>query len=65
MLEQARKTGRLIILTQRGMSTAVILDIRRYQARVDELDELRDITRGTADADADRVLELEEARKGT
>ncbi len=63
MLEQIRESGRPIILTQRGRSTAVVLDIRRYQALVDELDELRDITRGIADADAARVVEHEEARK--
>ncbi|MBT3220533.1 MAG: type II toxin-antitoxin system Phd/YefM family antitoxin [Proteobacteria bacterium] len=63
MLAQVRESGRPIILTQRGRSTAVVLDIRRYQALVDELDELRDIARGIADADAGEVVEHDEARK--
>ena len=63
MLEQVRESGRPIILTQRGRSTAVVLDIRSYQALVDELDELRDITHGIADADVGRVVEHDEARR--
>ena len=63
MLDQIHLSKRPIILTQRGRSTAVVLDIRRYQAIIDELDELRDITRGIADADAARVVDHEEARK--
>jgi prevent-host-death family protein len=62
MLDQVRESGRPIILTQRGRSAAVVLDIRRYQALLDELDELRDITRGIADADAGRVHSRDEAR---
>jgi len=62
MLEQVRKSGRPIILTQRGRSAAVVIDIRSYQALLDELDELRDITRGIADVDAGRVLSHDDAR---
>jgi prevent-host-death family protein len=62
MLDQVRESGRPIILTQRGRSAAVVLDIRTYQSLLDELDELRDITRGIADADAGRVHEHAEAR---
>ena len=63
MLQQVRESGRPIILTQRGRSTAVVLDIHTFQSLVDELDELRDIARGIADADADRVVEQDEARR--
>jgi len=62
MLEQVRNSGRPIILTQRGRSAAVVIDIRSYQALLDELDELRDITRGIADADAGRVHSHDDAR---
>ncbi len=63
MLEQVRQTGRPIILTQRGRSAAVVLDIRTYQALLEQIDELRDIARGVADADAGRVLGHDEARQ--
>jgi prevent-host-death family protein len=63
MLAQVRDSGRPIILTQRGRSAAVVLDIRTYQSMVDELDELRDIARGIADADAGRVHEHDDARR--
>ena len=62
VLLQIRESGRPIILTQRGRSSAVVLDIRSYQALIDELDELREVTRGLADADAGRVLDHEDAR---
>lgn len=63
MLEQIRQSGRPIILTQRGRASAVVLDIRSYQGLLDELDELRDIARGIADADAGRVVEHDQARE--
>ena len=63
MLARVRESGRPIILTQRGWSAAVVLDIRTYQSMVDELDELRDITRGIADADAGRVHNHDDARR--
>ncbi len=63
MLQQVRESGRPVVLTQRGRSAAVVLDISSYQALVDELDELRDITRGLADADAGRVVDHEDARR--
>ena len=63
MLDQVRESGRPIILTQRGRSAAVVLDIRSYQALLDEVDELRDIARGVADADAGRVHSHSDARR--
>jgi len=62
MLEQVRETGRPIVLTQRGRSAAVVLDVRTYQDLLDELDELRDIARGVADADAGQTMDSKEAR---
>ncbi len=43
MLEQVRNTGRPLVLTQRGKSAAVLLDVREYERLRDELDILRDI----------------------
>jgi len=57
MLQQVRETGRPIVLTQRGRGSAVLLDLRSYQAMLDELELLRDIHRGLADAAAGRVVE--------
>ena len=61
-LQHVRETGRAIVLTQRGRSAAVLLGVRTYQALLDELDELRDVHQGIADAKAGRVVSHAEAR---
>lgn len=43
LLEQVRSSGRPLVLTQRGRSAAVLLDVREYERLRDELDLLRDI----------------------
>lgn len=42
-LERIRRTKRALILTQRGHTAAVVLDVSEYQRMLDELDLLRDI----------------------
>jgi len=43
MIQKVRETKRALVLTQRGHSSAVVLDIGEYQHLLDELDLLRDI----------------------
>ena len=43
MIQKVRETKRALVLTQRGHSSAVVLDIGEYQQLLDELDLLRDI----------------------
>ena len=40
ILERLTKSGRPILLTQRGRATAVLLDVREYQKLCDRLEEL-------------------------
>jgi antitoxin YefM len=63
MLQQLRDTRRPIVLTQRGRSAAVLLDIQSYQALLDEIELLRDVHRGLADEAAGRVVSHEDALK--
>jgi len=42
-IDQVRATGRPMILTQRGRSAAVLLDVKAYEALIDELALLRDV----------------------
>ena len=42
-VERVRSTRRPVILTQRGRSAAVLMDVAEYEALVDELELLRDI----------------------
>jgi prevent-host-death family protein len=43
LLAQVRRTKRALILTQRGHTSAVVLDASEYQRLVNELELLRDI----------------------
>jgi len=63
MLKHVRDTGRPLVLTQRGRSAAVLVDVLSYQALLDELDELRDVHRGLADEEAGRLISHEQAKK--
>lgn len=62
LLQQVRDTGRPVVLTQRGRSAAVLLDIQSYQRLVDELDELRDVQRSLGDVAAGRVVQNADVR---
>ncbi|TMB39009.1 MAG: type II toxin-antitoxin system Phd/YefM family antitoxin [Deltaproteobacteria bacterium] len=42
-VERVRKTKRPVVLTQRGHSAAVLLDVSKYEQLLDEVETLRDI----------------------
>ncbi len=43
VLKQVRETQRPVILTQHGRGAAVLLDLARYEALIEELELLRDV----------------------
>jgi prevent-host-death family protein len=43
LLQQVRKTKRALVLTQRGHSAAVVVDVAEYEGLIEELELLRDI----------------------
>lgn len=43
LLAKIRRTKRALILTQRGHTSAVVLDVAEYQRLLDELELLRDV----------------------
>ena len=43
VVEQVQETHRPVFLTQRGRSTAVLLDVETYEDMVEELELLRDV----------------------
>jgi len=63
ILEKLRETGRPVVLTQRGRSTAVLLDVRAYQALVEEVATLRDIRAGEEDLREGRTVPHDLARQ--
>lgn len=43
LIEQLRASGRPLVLTQRGHSAAVVLDVAEYERLMEEIETLRDI----------------------
>ena len=52
LIEQVRSTGRPLVLTQRGHSAAVVLDVAEYQQIIDEVELLRDVRTAVGQIDA-------------
>lgn len=62
LIEQVRNTRRPLVLTQRGHSAAVLLDINGYAELVEEIELLRDIRTAVKQAEAGEVLSNREAK---
>ena len=63
VLEQVEETGRPGVLTQRGRSAAVLVDVASWQSLQDELEVLRGLVQSRQDAEQGRVLSQDEARQ--
>jgi antitoxin YefM len=62
LLRQVQETRRPVVLTEGGKGAAVLVDLESYQGLLEEIELLRDVHRGLADAEAGRVTPHEEAR---
>ena len=62
ILDQVKTTGRPVVLTQRGRSAALLVDVGSYQLLLDEVETLRDILAGLEDTRAGRVSSNADAR---
>ena len=62
LLRQVQDTRRPVVLTESGKGAAVLVDLESYQGLLEEIELLRDVHRGLADAEAGRVTPHEEAR---
>lgn len=62
IIEKVRTTGRPVLLTQHGRGAAVLLDVRHYQALIDDRQLDRDIQQGLAEIGDGRGLTTEEVR---
>lgn len=60
MLDQVRETGRPIVLTQRGRSAAVLVDVQCWQRLQDENETLREVLQGRAELRAGQGIPHEE-----
>jgi len=52
LIEQMKANRRPLVLTQRGHSTAVVLDVSDYEEMVEEIDLLRDVRTAIQQIDA-------------
>ena len=62
LIEQVRTTGRPLVLTQHGHSTAVVLDVADYQQMVDEVELLRDVRTAVEQIEAGNGVSNREAK---
>lgn len=56
MIEQVKASGRPLVLTQRGESAAVLLDIAVYQELIEEIELLRDVRTAMKQVELGQVL---------
>ena len=62
VLKQVRDSGRPVLLTQRGRGAAIVLDVKSYQALIEENETLRDVLQGREEYRAGRFLSHDDAR---
>ena len=56
LIEQVRANRRPLVLTQRGHSAAVVLDVEDFEGMVEELELLRDVRTALQQIETGRVL---------
>src|SRR5205814_5370689 len=62
LIEQVRNSGRPIVLTQRGHSAAVLLDVAGYAQLVEELELLRDVRTAAQQIESGKGVSNREAK---
>ena len=62
LIEQVKTTGRPLVLTQRGHSTAVVLDVAEYERMVEEIELLSDVRTAVQQIDAGQGVSNREAK---
>lgn len=63
LIEHVRHTRRPLVLTQRGHSAAVVLDVGEYERLLEEVELLRDITTAEKQIEAGTGVSHAEARR--
>ncbi len=63
LIEQVKNTRRPLVITQHGKSSAVVLDVREYEALMDKLELLQDIQTAQSHIDAGMGISHTNAKK--
>ncbi|MEA2239680.1 MAG: hypothetical protein QOC81_4404 [Thermoanaerobaculia bacterium] len=62
MIEQVKASGRPLVLTQRGESAAVLLDVAVYQELIEELELLSDVRTAMKQVELGQVMSSSAAK---
>ena len=62
LIEQVKTSGRPLVLTQRGHSTAVVLDVAEYEGMIEEIELLRDVRTAVGQIEKGMGLRSREAK---
>ncbi len=62
LIERVRTSGRPLVLTQRGQSAAVVLDVADYERMVEEIELLTDVRTAAAQIDSGQGISNREAK---
>ena len=62
LIVQMKESGRPLVLTQRGHSTAVVLDVADYEDMLDELELLRDVRTAVQEIESGKGISNREAK---
>jgi prevent-host-death family protein len=62
LIDRVRTSKRPVVLTQRGRSAAVLLDVNEYEDLLDEIELLRDVRTAVKQLDEGKVLSNRQAK---
>jgi antitoxin YefM len=63
LIDQVNKTKRPLVITQHGKSSAVLLDVREYEALLDKVELLSDLAEAEEDIKNKRVYSTDKIRE--
>jgi prevent-host-death family protein len=63
LIEQVNKTKRPLVITQHGKSSAVLLDVKEYEALLDKIELLSDLAEAEEDIKNKRVYTTDKVRE--
>jgi len=63
LIEQVNKTKRLLVITQHGKSSAILLDVSEYEALLDKIEFLTDLAEAEEDIKKKRVYSSEKIKE--
>jgi len=62
LIEQVKSSGRPLVLTQRGHSAAIVLDVVEYERMVEEIELLTDVRTAVAQIESGHGISNREAK---